>query len=108
MPLLFHQHTTKEKDVSVVNASFHVTHWSVAPFGTGLSRVKHVGKLNRSRKYSWKSKWLENKRMSDVFPLFFVFFSSGFLFGGEVLRFFHGGDECLTIPSSWSEQVGQK
>jgi ryanodine receptor 2 len=37
------QHTTKEKDVSIVNASFHVTHWSVAPFGTGLSRVKNVG-----------------------------------------------------------------
>ena len=38
-----------------------------------------------------------------------TFFSlKGFLFGGEVLRFFHGGDECLTIPSSWSEQPGQK
>ena len=67
-------HTAKENDVSIVNASFHVTHWSVAPFGTGLSRVKNVG----------------------------------FLFGGEVLRFFHGGDECLTIPSSWSNQPGQK
>jgi ryanodine receptor 2 len=67
-------HTAKENDVSIVNASFHVTHWSVAPFGTGLSRVKNVG----------------------------------FLFGGEVLRFFHGGDECLTIPSSWSIQPGQK
>jgi hypothetical protein len=36
------QQATKEGDKSIVNASFHVTHWSVAPFGTGLSRVKNV------------------------------------------------------------------
>ncbi|XP_023320280.1 ryanodine receptor isoform X3 [Eurytemora carolleeae] len=24
------------------------------------------------------------------------------VFGGDVLRFTHGGDECLTIPSNWS------
>ncbi|XP_047738278.1 ryanodine receptor-like, partial [Hyalella azteca] len=29
------------------------------------------------------------------------------VFGGEVLRFFHGGDECLSIPSTWSDQPGQ-
>ena len=42
-----HPHTqqaTKEDDQSIVNASFHVTHWSVAPFGTGLSRLKFVGR----------------------------------------------------------------
>ncbi|XP_046677460.1 LOW QUALITY PROTEIN: ryanodine receptor-like [Homalodisca vitripennis] len=66
-------HTTKENDLSVVNASFHVTHWSVQPYGTGISRMKYVG----------------------------------FVFGGDVLRFFHGGDECLTIPSSWNESPGQ-
>ncbi|XP_049853809.1 ryanodine receptor isoform X5 [Schistocerca gregaria] len=66
-------HTTKENDLSVVNASFHVTHWSVQPYGTGISRMKYVG----------------------------------YVFGGDVLRFFHGGDECLTIPSTWSEQPGQ-
>lgn len=38
------QHTTKENDLSVVNASFHVTHWSVQPYGTGISRMKYVGK----------------------------------------------------------------
>lgn len=27
----------------------------------------------------------------------------GFVFGGDVCRFYHGGDECLTIPSNWSE-----
>ncbi|XP_043197981.1 ryanodine receptor-like isoform X5 [Amphibalanus amphitrite] len=64
---------TLENEVPIVNASFHVTHWSVSPFGTGLSRVKYVG----------------------------------YLFGGEVLRFFHGGDECLTIPSNWSEEDSQ-
>ncbi|XP_018022488.1 ryanodine receptor-like, partial [Hyalella azteca] len=64
---------TKEDDQSIVNASFHVTHWSVAPFGTGLSRLKFVACV----------------------------------FGGEVLRFFHGGDECLSIPSTWSDQPGQ-
>jgi len=32
----------------------------------------------------------------------------GYVFGGDVLRFFHGGDECLTIPSSWSDVTGQK
>lgn len=32
----------------------------------------------------------------------------GYVFGGDVLRFFHGGDECLTIPSSWSDASGQK
>ncbi len=25
-----------------MNASFHVTHWYVTPFGTGLSRIKSV------------------------------------------------------------------
>lgn len=67
-------HTTKENDFSIVNASFHVTHWSVQPYGTGISRMKYVG----------------------------------YVFGGDVLRFFHGGDECLTIPSTWSRQPGQK
>lgn len=52
----------------MVNASFHVTHWSVTPFGTGLSRSKNVACV----------------------------------FGGEVVRFYHAGDECLTIPSSFS------
>ncbi|KAG5681994.1 hypothetical protein PVAND_011393 [Polypedilum vanderplanki] len=66
-------HTTKENDFSIVNASFHVTHWSVQPYGTGISRMKYVG----------------------------------YVFGGDVLRFFHGGDECLTIPSTWSRQPGQ-
>lgn len=60
--------------MSIVNASFHVTHWSVQPYGTGMSRMKYVG----------------------------------FVFGGDVLRFFHGGDECLTIPSSWSADPAQK
>lgn len=32
----------------------------------------------------------------------------GYVFGGDVLRFFHGGDECLTIPSSWTDVSGQK
>lgn len=68
------QHTTKENDLSVVNASFHVTHWSVQPYGTGISRMKYVG----------------------------------YVFGGDVLRFFHGGDECLTIPSTWSPTPSQK
>ncbi|XP_045464164.1 ryanodine receptor isoform X4 [Harmonia axyridis] len=63
-------HTTKENDRSVVNASFHVTHWSVQPYGTGISKMKCVG----------------------------------YVFGGDVLRFFHGGDECLTIPSTWSTE----
>ncbi|KAK6622641.1 hypothetical protein RUM43_008483 [Polyplax serrata] len=66
-------HTTKENDLSIVNASFHVTHWSVQPYGTGVSRMKYVG----------------------------------YVFGGDVLRFFHGGDECLTIPSTWSEEPAQ-
>ncbi|XP_017777975.1 PREDICTED: ryanodine receptor [Nicrophorus vespilloides] len=61
-------HTTKENELSIVNASFHVTHWSVQPYGTGISRMKYVG----------------------------------YVFGGDVLRFFHGGDECLTIPSTWT------
>ncbi|XP_026324427.1 ryanodine receptor [Hyposmocoma kahamanoa] len=66
-------HTTKENEVSIVNASFHVTHWSVQPYGTGISRMKYVG----------------------------------YVFGGDVLRFFHGGDECLTIPSTWTKEGGQ-
>nr|XP_049707630.1 ryanodine receptor isoform X43 [Helicoverpa armigera] len=66
-------HTTKENEVSIVNASFHVTHWSVQPYGTGISRMKYVG----------------------------------YVFGGDVLRFFHGGDECLTIPSTWTKDGGQ-
>uniref|UniRef100_A0A1I7RX29 MIR domain-containing protein n=1 Tax=Bursaphelenchus xylophilus TaxID=6326 RepID=A0A1I7RX29_BURXY len=27
----------------------------------------------------------------------------GFLFGNDVLRLFHGNDECLTIPENWSD-----
>jgi hypothetical protein len=27
----------------------------------------------------------------------------GYLFGNDVLRLFHGNDECLTIPENWSE-----
>lgn len=51
-----------------------MTHWSVQPYGTGISRMKYVG----------------------------------YVFGGDVLRFFHGGDECLTIPSTWGREAGQK
>lgn len=51
-----------------MDASFKLTHWSVAPFGTGSSRTKNVG----------------------------------FVFGGDVLRFYHGGDECLTVPVNWN------
>lgn len=51
---------------AIVNASFHSTHWSIAPFGTGLSRLRNVG----------------------------------YVFGGQVLRLLHGGDECLTISAS--------
>lgn len=32
----------------------------------------------------------------------------GYVFGGDVLRFFHGGDECLTIPSSWTVETAHK
>ncbi|KAI1309032.1 Ryanodine receptor [Halotydeus destructor] len=62
-------HTAKEEEKSIVDASFKLTHWSVAPFGTGASRAKNVG----------------------------------FVFGGDVLRFYHGGDECLTVPSNWDD-----
>lgn len=31
----------------------------------------------------------------------------GFVFGGDVLRFYHGGDECLTVPANWGESPGQ-
>uniref|UniRef100_T1E1N4 Putative ryanodine receptor n=1 Tax=Cupiennius salei TaxID=6928 RepID=T1E1N4_CUPSA len=66
-------HTAREGTETIVNASFHLTHWNIAPFGTGSSRVKSVG----------------------------------YVFGGEVLRFFHGGDECLTIPPTWADAPGQ-
>lgn len=32
----------------------------------------------------------------------------GFLFGNDVLRLFHGNDECLTIPENWSEHPAHK
>lgn len=32
----------------------------------------------------------------------------GFVFGGDVCRFLHGGDECLTIPGTWSPEPEQK
>ncbi|GIY59262.1 ryanodine receptor [Caerostris extrusa] len=38
-------HTAREGTETIVNASFHLTHWSVAPFGTGSSRVKSVACL---------------------------------------------------------------
>uniref|UniRef100_A0A914XP97 Ryanodine receptor n=1 Tax=Plectus sambesii TaxID=2011161 RepID=A0A914XP97_9BILA len=28
----------------------------------------------------------------------------GYVFGNDVLRFFHGTDECLTIPENWDDQ----
>lgn len=24
------------------------------------------------------------------------------MFGGDILRFYHGGDECLTVPANWN------
>lgn len=51
-----------------MNASFHVTHWIMAPYGTGLSRLKNVSCV----------------------------------FGGDVVRFLHAGDEALTVPSNFS------
>ena len=32
----------------------------------------------------------------------------GHLFGNDVLRLFHGNDECLTIPESWSDHPQHK
>ena len=66
--ILFFQQATKEDDKAIVNASFHVTHWIISPFGTGLSRVKNVSCV----------------------------------FGGDVIRFLHAGDECLTVPPNFS------
>ena len=66
--IFFFQQATKEDDKAIVNASFHVTHWIISPFGTGLSRVKNVSCV----------------------------------FGGDVIRFLHAGDECLTVPPNFS------
>ena len=52
--------------------------------------------------------WLLKDSFGFLWVSGILFSCPGYLFGGEVLRFFHGGDECLTIPSSWSEQPGQK
>lgn len=35
-------------------------------------------------------------------------FFLGALFGNDVLRFFHGNDEVLTIPENWSEHPQHK
>jgi hypothetical protein len=32
----------------------------------------------------------------------------GYLFGNNVLRLFHGNDECLTIPENWGENAPHK
>ncbi|KJH53388.1 inositol 1,4,5-trisphosphate/ryanodine receptor [Dictyocaulus viviparus] len=32
----------------------------------------------------------------------------GYVFGNDVMRFFHGNDECLTIPENWSEHPQHK
>lgn len=34
--------------------------------------------------------------------------STGYLLGGHVVRFFHGHDECLTIPSTDQNDSQQK
>lgn len=34
--------------------------------------------------------------------------SAGYLLGGHVVRFFHGRDECLTIPSTDQNDSQQK
>lgn len=34
--------------------------------------------------------------------------SAGYLLGGHVVRFFHGHDECLTIPSTDQNDSQQK
>ena len=61
---------SKEDEKAIVNASFHVTNWILAPYGTGLSREKNVS----------------------------------FVFAGEVIRFLHAGDECLTVPQNFSPE----
>ena len=59
---------TKEEEKAIVNASFHVTHWIISPYGTGLSHLKNFS----------------------------------YVFGGEVVRFLHAGDECLTVPPNFA------
>lgn len=38
-----------------------------------------------------------------IFEILHQFNFLGYLFGNDVLRLFHGNDECLTIPENWSE-----
>ncbi|GFU98117.1 ryanodine receptor [Trichonephila clavipes] len=48
-------HTAREGTETIVNASFHLTHWSVAPFGTGSSRVKSVATDHQNEPRATKS-----------------------------------------------------
>lgn len=48
--------------------------------------------------------WVYKKKCLKIYNSIFL----GFLFGNDVLRLFHGNDECLTIPENWSEHPMHK
>ena len=81
------QQATKENNQAIVNASFHVTQWNVSPFGTGLSRLKN-------QQCVFGGDVLRSVRETDGDEI-----GCNCIIDG---RFTHAGDECLTIPSTWS------
>jgi ryanodine receptor 2 len=68
----------------IVIASFHQTIWNINSCSSGSVR---------------------NRNMGELLGLIFLFVILGYLFGNDVVRLFHGNDECLTIPENWNEHV---
>lgn len=56
----------------------------------------------------WKHENKEYGLVNTDNEIFLNFETLGFLFGNDVLRLFHGNDECLTIPENWSEHPQHK
>jgi len=102
--------------------SSHITAYATSLIRHNYNKEVEKGscnaKMHCGHNYSTKTQhvlqnvfWIPKCYPLKVFILFQPFnfhFLPGYVFGGEVLRFFHGGDECLTIPPTWSEQAEQK
>lgn len=76
------------KDYMVI-ASFHQTLWNIVSVSSGSVRVRNMGRSIAA---------------PDCYPIVLL----GSVFGNDVLRLFHGNDECLTIPENWSEHPAHK
>jgi hypothetical protein len=75
---------------TLVVASFHQTLWNCNPVSSGTVRARNMGTGQFCNQTYQFCKY------------------SGWVFGNDVVRFYHGTDEVLTIPENWSDHPQYK